>query len=181
MKKLLFVALMMLCLPNLSYAQQSNASSNLLLRYPPGFRAVDGNQLNKEVDAINSGLTCPTYATGGAALASNADSSFFVAAKAMRVISAREVHAAAAGGASVIQVTKDTGTTAPGAGTDLLSNNSSTGFDLNGTANTVQIGTFVTTAGALNLAAGDRLSVDYAQTLQSTVGVVITVCLAPLQ
>lgn len=180
MKKLLLAALMLTCLPSLSYAQQANASSQLLLKFSNGYISPNGSQLNKMVDAINGGEICPTFYTG-VAQAANTDTVFFIATRAMRVISAREVHAVAAGGASVIQVTKDTGTAAPGGGTDLLSNNSSTGFDLNATANTVQTGTFVTTAGALNLAAGDRLGVDYAQAVQSTAGVAITVCLAPLQ
>lgn len=130
--------------------------------------------------AAASCLMNATYATGGAALASNADSAFFVAPRPVRVVAVSEVHAVAAGGASVVQVVKDTGTAAPGTGTDLLTNNTNTGFDLNATANTVQVGTLVATAGVTSLAAGDRLSVDYANTLQSTVGVVVTVCLAPI-
>lgn len=180
MKKLLLAALMVACLPSLSHAQQANASSKLLLKFPPGYISPSGNQLNRMVDAINGGEICPTFYTG-VAQAANTDTVFFIATRAMRVISASEIHAVAAGGASVIQVVKDTGTNAPGAGTDLLTNTSSTGFDLNATANTVQVGTLVTTAGVTNLAAGDRLSVDYAQAVQSTAGVAITVCLAPLQ
>lgn len=130
--------------------------------------------------AATSCLMNATYATGGAALAANSDSAFFVAPRPVRVVAISEVHAVAAGGASVVQVVKDTGTTAPGAGTDLLTNTTNTGFDLAATANTVQVGTLVATAGVTSLAAGDRLSVDYAQAVQSTVGVVITVCLAPI-
>lgn len=175
MKKLLLAALMTLCLPNLSYAQQANASSQLLLRYPPGFRNVDGNQLNKTVDAINGGLLCESFYTG-VALAANTDQVFFIATRAMRLISVSEVHATAAGGTSTLQVTKDTGTNAPGAGTALLS----TAFNLNATANTVQNGALVTTAGVINFAAGNRLSVKYANAVQSTAGVAVSVCLAPL-
>lgn len=180
MKKLLLAAFMAFCLPSLSYAQQANANPNLLMRFPPGYISPNGNQLNRMVAAINGGITCANYASGGAALAANNDSAFFIATRAMRVISVSEVHAVAAGGASVVQVVKDTGTAAPGTGTDLLTNNTNGGFNLNATANTVQVGTLVTTTGATNLAAGDRLSVDYAQAVQSTVGVVITACMAPL-
>jgi len=180
MKKLLIAVLMTLCLPSLSYAQQANASSQLLPKFPPGFISPNGNQLNKIVDIINTGEICPTFYIVGAPTTGATDSTFFIANRAYRVISARETHGAAAGGASVIQVTKDTGTNAPGAGTDLLTNNTSTGFDLNATANTVQTGTFVTTAGALNLAVGDRLGVDFANAIQSSSSIAITVCLAPL-
>lgn len=108
------------------------------------------------------------------------DQAFFVAPHACRVVAITEVHSVAAGGASVIQVTKDTGTNAPGAGTDLLTNNTNGGFDLNATANTPQTGALTATAGALDLAAGDRLSVDFAQAIQSSAGVLITVALMPL-
>lgn len=176
MKKLLIAALMTLCLPSLSQAQQANASSQLLPKFPPGFISPNGNQLNKMVDAINGGEICETFYTG-VALAANTDQAFFIAARAMRVISISEVHAVAAGGASTLQVTKDTGTTAPGAGTALLS----TAFNLNATANTVQTGALVTTAGVINLAAGNRLAVKYANGVQSTAGVTVSACLAPLQ
>ncbi len=105
------------------------------------------------------------------------DRAFFIANRAYQVTAIRQVHSVAAGGASTLQVTKDTGTTAPGAGTDLLQ---STGFNLNATANTVQTGTLSATASDLQLAAGDRLSIDFANTIQSTAGLVVTVQLKPI-
>lgn len=119
------------------------------------------------------GLTCAT-----AAPATAVDSVFFVATRAYLLVSVSEVHAVAAGGASVLQVVKDTGTAAPGTGTDLLTNNTNTGFDLNATANTVQVGTLVAAA-TRTLAAGDRLSYDFAQAIQSSVGIAVTACMAP--
>lgn len=101
------------------------------------------------------------------------DRQFFVAPIACAIVAISEVHAVAAGGASTLQVTKDTSTNAPGAGTDILTNNTNTGFDLNATAQTVQVGTFAATS----LAVGDRLSVDFANTIQSTAGVCVTVIL----
>lgn len=101
------------------------------------------------------------------------DRQFFVAPRACAIVAISEVHAVAAGGASVVQVTKETGTTAPGGGTDILTNNTNTGFDLAATAQTVQVGTFAATS----LAAGDRLSIDFAQAIQSTAGLLITVLL----
>ena len=105
------------------------------------------------------------------------DRVIFTATQACKVIAVSEVHATAAGGASALQLTKDTGTTAPGAGTDLLTNNSNTGFDLNATANTVQTGTLTATAASLTLAAGDRLALDWANTIQSSAGINVTVTL----
>lgn len=101
------------------------------------------------------------------------DRVFFLADRAYQVTGCTEIHAVAAGGASVIQVVKDTTTAAPGAGVDLLTNNTNTGFDLNATANTLQTGTLTATGASLQLAAGDRLSVDFANTIQSTAGLTI--------
>jgi len=101
------------------------------------------------------------------------DRVFFVATQACTVVAISEVHAVAAGGASTLQVTKDTGTNAPGAGTDLLS----AAFDLNATANTVQTGALTATAADLTLAAGNRLAIDFANAIQSTAGLCVTVTL----
>lgn len=108
------------------------------------------------------------------------DRVFFIANRAYQVVAIRQVHSVAAGGASKLQVTKDTGTNAPGAGNDLLTNNTNTGFDLNATANTVQTGTLTATAADLLLAAGDRLALDFANTIQSTAGLCVTVELMPV-
>lgn len=108
------------------------------------------------------------------------DRAFFVANRPYYIKSIIEIHSVAAGGASKLQVTKDTGTTAPGAGTDLLSDNTAAGFDLAATANTLQTGTIVTTAGVRKLGTGDRLSRDNADAIQSTAGVKIGVELVPL-
>lgn len=104
------------------------------------------------------------------------DQVFFVAPHACRVVAISQVHSVAAGGASTLQVVKDSSTNAPGAGTDLLS----AAFDLNATANTVQQGALSATAADLILAPGDRLAVDFANTIQSTAGVCVTVALAPV-
>lgn len=106
----------------------------------------------------------------GGTTAAATDVCFFIAPVACTVVAASEVHAVAAGGASTLQLVKDTSTDAPGAGTDLLSS----AFDLNATANTVQTGTLT---GTLTLAVGNRLSVDYANAIQSSAGVVVTVLL----
>lgn len=112
-----------------------------------------------------------------------ADQCFFIANRPFQIVAIRQVHsvAGADGSAVNLQVTKDTGTNAPGAGSDLLSNNSDAGFNLKGTANTVQVGTFKTTAGLLKMSPGDRLSVDFAGTLTSLAGVVVTVELRPIK
>lgn len=111
-----------------------------------------------------------TYYFTGTPAATN--QAFFVAPANCMVVAISEVHSAAAGGTSTLTVQKDTGTTAPGSGTDVQSNS----FNLNGTANTVQTAT-LKTDGTATLAAGDRLSVKFANLIQSSAGVVVTVWL----
>lgn len=110
------------------------------------------------------------------------DQAFFTATRAYQVSAIKEVHATPGNdaGAVNLQVTKDTSTDAPGAGTDLLTNNTNAGFNLKGTANTVQSGTLSATAADLQLAAGDRLSLDFAGTLTTLAGVQVTVTLIPI-
>lgn len=115
----------------------------------------------------------------GQAAAGMVDQSFFVATQAYQVTAARLVCAVAevTAGSLYVQVTKDTGTDAPGAGTDLLTNNTNNGFDGKGTANTVQTGTLTATTASLQLAAGDRLSVDFSAAATELVGCTLTVTL----
>lgn len=104
------------------------------------------------------------------------DRSFFIATRPWYVKAINQIHSVAAGGTSTLDVTKDTGTTAPGAGTVMTT----AAFDLNATANTVQTGALATTAGLRKLAAGDRLARNNNHAIQSTAGVKIGVELIPL-
>lgn len=115
----------------------------------------------------------------GQAAGAMVDQSFFVATQAYQVTKISEVHAVAETTAATlrVQVTKDTSTNAPGAGTDLLTNTSGAGFDCKAAANTVQTGTLSATASDLQLAAGDRLSVDFTAAATELVGCTITVTL----
>jgi len=129
-----------------------------------------------------AGAIVPTRMNATYAMNANgslADQVFFVATKPYEVTDVRQIHSTAGtdGGAVNLQVVKDTNSNAPGAGTDLLTNNSNAGFNLKGTANTVQVGALTGTQASLRLAAGDRLSVDYAGTLTTLAGVVVTVSL----
>lgn len=107
------------------------------------------------------------------------DQSFFIADRAYQVTRIDFVHAVAESTAATLyaQVVKDTGTNAPGAGTDLLTNNTNNGFDCKGTANTVVNGTLTATTASLQLAAGNRLSVDFSAAATELVGVTIQVTL----
>ncbi len=120
----------------------------------------------------NNQATC--YLTSS----SVADACFFIATRPMIITRIDYIHATAAGAASNVQVVLDTGTDAPGAGTDILTNNTNAGFACNGTANTVQNGTF--TAGT-RMVAGNRLSVDFSGTTTSLAGMCIVVTFAPAE
>jgi hypothetical protein len=105
------------------------------------------------------------------------DQAFAVINRPYAVRAIRFAHSAAetTDTTSNVQVTVDDGTEAPGAGTDLLTNDSNAGFDLNATANVPQVGAF----SATTLAAGDRLSVDFNSTNTEGAGVCITVTVYP--
>ena len=107
------------------------------------------------------------------------DQAFWTADGTYFVTGISYVHSTAGNDASAVnlQVSKDTGTQAPGAGVDLLTNNTNAGFDCKGTANTVQAGALVTGDATRTLVSGDRLSLDFAGTVTALAGVVVTVSL----
>lgn len=151
----------------------SGAGITALFASPPPLGSTAPAAVNSTTFKSTDAVECATYAPSGTPAAT--DAVFFIATRPYNIVTISAVFSVTAGGASKLQVTKDTGTNAPGAGTDILTNNTNTGFDLAATANTVQVGTFAATS----LAAGDRLAVDYANAIQSTAGVVVTACLAP--
>jgi len=106
------------------------------------------------------------------------DSAFFVATRALEIVAIREVHAVAGSdaGAVTLNLTKESGTTAPGAGTTVQTGT----LNMKGTANTVQTATLTATAANKKLAAGDRLSLNFTGTVTDLAGVVVTVTLRPI-
>ena len=121
----------------------------------------------------NAGLTCGSYYFTGTPAATA--QVFFIATRAMLIEQVGAIWSVAAGSTSTLGVYHDTSTNAPGAGTDVLSSD----FNLNTTANTYASGSLSATVATLTLAAGDRLSVKFANAIQSTAGLVVTACMAP--
>lgn len=152
-------------------AASTNAGGSVNL--VPGAAVSTGIPGKVQVNA-DACLISATYYYTGAPAATN--QVFFIAPRAMIVTNLTQVHSTAAGGASTLDVTKDTGTTAPAGGTAL----GQAAFNLNATANTVQNATLSATIATITLAAGDRLAVKYNNTIQSTAGAVVTACMAPL-
>ena len=103
---------------------------------------------------------------------------FFIADRDYEVFDASCIFDVAAGGAAKIGVTIDKGTTVPGGGNVVQTDNTNAGFDLNATARTTQ---FMTPA-SLHLrlmSPGDRLGLVVAGAAQSIADVEITVSLRP--
>lgn len=100
---------------------------------------------------------------------------FFMANRAYRVVAA-SIICSSASTVPTIDVFKDTGTNAPGAGATVL-----TGvMQFSATANTRVTGTPSATVSATNLAAGDRLSMKVGGTVGSITGAILTVTLVPI-
>ena len=94
--------------------------------------------------------------------ATPATSTFFIATQPCRVIAVSYLHGTANTAQSYVQVKKQTGVQAPTAGVNLITDNTSSGFDCTGTvANTATYGTLTSTTENLLLAPGDRLSAVY--------------------
>lgn len=100
---------------------------------------------------------------------------FFLADRSYRITGVSTVFSTASSSGTA-QVNKETGTTAPGSGTAVLTGTMS----LAGTANTVVNGTLVATAATMQLAVGDRLSVTFGGTMTSFAGGVVCVGLQPI-
>ncbi len=146
----------------------TNAGGNVNL--VPGAAVSTGAPGTIQVNG-NPGLICHN-----ATLVPNSNSlTFFIATRPMLIEQISAVWSVAAGGTSTVGVTHDTGTGAPGSGTDMLA----TDFNLNTTANTTNVGSLSTTVATLTLAAGDRVAMKAANGTQSTAQFNITFCAAP--
>lgn len=99
---------------------------------------------------------------------------FFMANRAWRVKAASVICSSTAT-VPTVDIFKDTGTTAPGGGTSVL-----TGvITFSATANTRVTGTLSATVATITLAAGDRLSTKWAGTVGSITGGMVSVLLVP--
>lgn len=105
------------------------------------------------------------------------DQAFWIADTNYYVYAVSAVWGVAAGGVSTLQLTRDKATDAPGAGSDLLA---STGWNLNGTAETPSVKILqsdFTDVRFNYIMAGERLSLDFANSVQSSAGLTVTVSL----
>jgi len=145
----------------------------------------DGSQLKLPLDSFSQKIiqniiiqpVSVRLASTTAATAANY-SHFFIADQGYIVLAAYEVHAIAGSdsGSVTLQIEKLTGTTAPGSGISLLA----TGFNLKGTANTVQFADFSGAGGLNTIIRGDRLALKRSGTLTAVDDLVVTVYLQKL-
>ncbi len=143
--------------------------------------ALAGEIVTVMLEPLDSPTMDITFSWASNTQLTSSNAQFFIANAPYTVTAARWSHSTAGSSATcLIEMTKDATTDAPGAGTALLTNNTSTGFDGHAAANVPQVATFVTTAGALNLAIGQRLSLDFNGTLTALAGVCCTVSLTPI-
>lgn len=103
---------------------------------------------------------------------------FFIADRDYHVVDCSCVFGTAAGGAAKLAVEICKGTTAPGSGTSIQTDNTNAGFDMNATANTVQVATLAVLRNRI-LMTGDRLSLQPTGAAQSIANTAITVSLEP--
>lgn len=109
----------------------------------------------------------------GAATTTNY-STFFIADRVYTVVSVSEIHAvASSGGATTLDITKDTGTGAPASGSSVLTSGT---FNLAATANTLQTINAVA-SGVAQLAVGDRLACKLSGTPTSMTNVQVQIAL----
>jgi hypothetical protein len=108
--------------------------------------------------------------------ANNQDAPFFIADRSYEIVAASAIWSTAATAGANAQLTVCSGTQDAASGLDIIANDTNAGFQIDGTANTVEVGTFI--AGRNFLFAGDRLGIDYTVTT-SILGLNITVTLRP--
>lgn len=106
------------------------------------------------------------------------DQCFFIADRPYEIVDMSEAHGTAAGAALKGLVTIDRTTSAPGAGVATQTDNASAGFDLNGTANTVQVATAGTRRNRL-LKRGERLGFKHSDVPGTLAKMIVGVTLLP--
>lgn len=105
------------------------------------------------------------------------DGHVFVADRAYTLLSISHAYATAGGGGSTVRPRKTTGTQAPSAGVSLTA----AALGLDGTINSTTTPTLTATAADLDLADGDRISLDFTGTVSPIAGFVMCLRLLPLR
>jgi hypothetical protein len=102
------------------------------------------------------------------------DAHVWIAPRAGKVVSIKEIHSVVGGAACAVRPRKITDTSAPGAVAGAtVKEITQAAFDCTATANTTQTGTLSATASDYTFAAGDKIALDVSGTMTNLVGVVV--------
>lgn len=113
-------------------------------------------------------------------LASSVDKWVFIADRAYQVVQIEEIHSVVGGASAAVRPRKVTNASAPGAAAGAnVKELTQAAFDLTATVNTTQTATLTATAADLQLADGDKISLDFSGTLTGLVGL-LTITLKAL-
>lgn len=112
--------------------------------------------------------------------AASVDNWAFVSPRTLQIISIREIHSVVGGGSAAVRPRKVTDTSAPGAAaSSTVKELTTAAFDLTTVINTTVVATLSATAADLQLAAGDKIGLDFSGTLTGLVGV-MTIAVRPI-
>lgn len=139
---------------------------------------TEKNVFDKFVDVLDGGVSEVSWfqpLSSTACPASAAVGNIFIANRIYRIKGVR-ASLVLQGTSVTVNVTKESGTTAPGAGTAVI-----TAAMALAVSNTVVAGTLAAATATLTMAAGDRLSFTIGGTVGSATGLTITVMLEPVQ
>lgn len=141
----------------------------------PGAAVSTGIPGEVQVAGSSDGLVTAIYNQYQATIPAGGTSlTIFIANRAYRVKSVKAIWSTASSSGTV-DVKKDTGTNAPGAGTTVLTGTIGTAS----TANTTASGTVTGTVATKTLAAGDRLAITFGGTTTLQTGLFVMVGLVP--
>lgn len=130
-------------------------------------------QTNFDDVGINGIKVPTTFSVSVPILAAAVDTWAFIAPVACQVVSVKEIHSVVGSTSAAVRPRKVTDTSAPGAAASATVKELTTaGFDLTATINTTQTLTLSATAADYQLAAGDKIGLDFSGTLTGLVGVV---------
>jgi hypothetical protein len=120
------------------------------------------------------------FAVTSELLAASVDKWAFVATRPCKLVGIREIHSVVGGASAAVRPRKITDTSAPGASAGAtVKELTQAAFDCTLTINTTQTGTLSATVADLQLAAGDKIALDFSGTLTGLVGMV-SIELAPI-
>lgn len=135
----------------------------------PGTASTTGVPGEVQVNGNSGTMHIPVALT-----ATDVTRTVFIATRPCRLKAVSTIFGTASS-SGTLQLSKDTGTTAAGAGTALLTGT----IALSGTANTVSTGTLSSTVATITLATGDRIAIVIAGTMTGLVGGFATITVTP--